>query len=209
MRHVLFLLLALCLTATACGEDGSTSTTPGRGVAVPGLVGQTLDYARGALEAVGLTADVVTAEGAGLPAGQVTQQVPAPGTVVAAGSRVVVKVAAGGTAPTFAGTTTTTPTAPTTAASTTTGPDPASTSTTPPALMPDVVCWNLQDAQDEIQRAGVFWSQSRDATGAGRRQIIDANWLVVDQEPAPGTPIAEGEPLLMVVNYGEANPCGL
>ncbi len=75
--------------------------------------------------------------------------------------------------------------------------------------MPDVVCRNLQDAQNEIQRSGVLLSFSEDATGAGRNQVVDSNWLVVRQTPAPGAPIAEGEPLLYAVKYGEANPCGL
>jgi len=76
------------------------------------------------------------------------------------------------------------------------------------SLMPDVVCWNLQDAQDEIQRAGKFWSRSQDATGAGRHQMIDSNWLVVAQEPPAGTPIGDSDPLLYVVKYDEPNPCG-
>jgi hypothetical protein len=76
-------------------------------------------------------------------------------------------------------------------------------------MMPNVVCRNLQEAQDTIQRAGVFFSRSRDATGQGRAQIIDNNWLVVRQEPAPGTPITENQPILYVVKYGETNPCGI
>ena len=75
--------------------------------------------------------------------------------------------------------------------------------------MPDVMCRNLQEAQDTIQRAGVFFSRSEDATGADRNQVIDSNWLVVGQTPAPGSPIGEGDAVLSVVKYGEANPCGL
>lgn len=78
-------------------------------------------------------------------------------------------------------------------------PPPAATS----PLMPDVVCMNLQDAQDYIQTLGVFYSRSVDATGEGRSQIVDSNWLVVDQSPAPGTPFGEGEAVLAVVKYGE------
>jgi hypothetical protein len=73
--------------------------------------------------------------------------------------------------------------------------------------MPDVVCMNLQDAQDTIQTTGVFFSRSRDATGEGRHQIIDSNWQVVAQTPAPGTPIGEFEAVLDVVKYGEPSPC--
>ncbi|MGV9827854.1 PASTA domain-containing protein [Gordonia sp. NPDC003429] len=73
--------------------------------------------------------------------------------------------------------------------------------------MPDVVCMNLQAAQDRIQEAGVFFSRSTDATGEGRHQILDRDWIVVAQDPTPGTPISEGEPNLSVVKMGEPNPC--
>ncbi len=74
--------------------------------------------------------------------------------------------------------------------------------------MPDVVCMNLQDAQDRIQaETDVFYSESFDATGQGRNQIIDSNWLVVSQSPDPGTAIGEGDANLGAVKYGEPNPC--
>jgi hypothetical protein len=75
-------------------------------------------------------------------------------------------------------------------------------------LMPDVVCMDLQAAQDEIQDHGVFLSRSEDASGEGRRQIWDRNWVVVDQSPAPGTPIGEGDAILYVLKDGEPNDCG-
>jgi hypothetical protein len=73
--------------------------------------------------------------------------------------------------------------------------------------MPDVVCMNLQDAQDEIQDHGVFFSKSVDATGDDRRQIIDSNWIVVAQTPAAGDKIGEGDALLSVVKTDEPNDC--
>ncbi|WP_260870325.1 PASTA domain-containing protein [Gordonia paraffinivorans] len=73
--------------------------------------------------------------------------------------------------------------------------------------MPNVVCMNLQDAQDTIQEAGVFYSRSKDATGQGRSQILDRNWIVVGQTPGPGTPFGEGEAVLSVVKIGEPNDC--
>ncbi len=73
--------------------------------------------------------------------------------------------------------------------------------------MPDVVCMGLQAAQDEIQDHGVFFSRSEDATGEGRMQIMDSNWIVVDQMPAPRSPIGEGEAILYVVKIDEPNPC--
>jgi hypothetical protein len=71
--------------------------------------------------------------------------------------------------------------------------------------MPDVVCHVGQDALDEIQEAGVFFSRSEDATG--RAQVLDRNWIVVAQSPRPGVLIGEGDAMLSVVKYGEPNSC--
>lgn len=76
-----------------------------------------------------------------------------------------------------------------------------------PAIMPAVVCMNLQVAQDTIQTAGVFFSRSDDATGQGRFQLDDSNWIVVGQTPAPGAPIGEFDAVLSVVKIGEPNTC--
>ena len=112
------------------------------------------------------------------------------------------------TTPTFAETTTVPPTtaAPTTVAPTTAAPTTAAP--TPEAFMPDVVCMNLQEAQDFIQsETGVFLSLSEDATGGGRMQMIDSNWIVVAQRPAVGTPIGEGDAVLSAVKLTEPNDC--
>ncbi|NEW29143.1 PASTA domain-containing protein [Nocardia cyriacigeorgica] len=103
---------------------------------------------------------------------------------------------------------------------TSTAPIPAAPSessgapTAPPASaapkkvpMPSVVCMNLQAAQDQIQAAGVFFSRSEDATGAGRMQVMDRNWVVVSQTPGPGEPVGEGEAVLSVVKIGEPGDC--
>jgi hypothetical protein len=66
---------------------------------------------------------------------------------------------------------------------------------------------NLQAAQNLIQDNGVFFSRSEDATGEGRLQAIDSNWVVVGQTPEPGTPITEGDAVLSVVKIGESSPC--
>ncbi|WP_168700267.1 PASTA domain-containing protein [Gordonia paraffinivorans] len=93
------------------------------------------------------------------------------------------------------------------------GPARRSQTETPPPpttgapIMPDVVCMNLQDAQDRIQEAGVFFSRSEDATGRRRSQILDRNWIVVSQTPSPGTPFGEGEAVLAVVKIGEPHDC--
>ncbi|ALG84208.1 PASTA domain-containing protein [Gordonia phthalatica] len=75
------------------------------------------------------------------------------------------------------------------------------------AVMPNVVCMNLQDAQNAIQKAGVFFSRSKDASGQGRRQVLDRNWIVVAQTPDAGSPVGEGEAVLSAVKIGEPNPC--
>ena len=76
-----------------------------------------------------------------------------------------------------------------------------------PAIMPDVVCQNLQDAQDEIERAGEFFSRTDEASGQGRAQLIDRNAVVVAQTPAPGSPVGEAEAILSAVKVGEPNSC--
>lgn len=110
--------------------------------------------------------------------------------------------------------TTTGEVSPTTVPTTTTAAPPAPTTAADPAEgaaagpMPEVVCLDLQSAQDLIQkRAGVFLSLSEDATGAGRQQIIDRNWVVVAQRPAAGTPIGEGDAVLSVVKQTEDHSC--
>ncbi len=120
-----------------------------------------------------------------------------------------VETTASSTAPTTASTTA----QPSVASSSSDAPD--STSNANPLggnspedfLMPDVICMNLQEAQDEIQDHGVFLSKSEDATGEDRMQMNDSNWVVVDQTPAPGTPIEEGEAVLQVVKYDDPHPC--
>ena len=71
-------------------------------------------------------------------------------------------------------------------------------------LMPNVLCMNLQEAQDEIQDHGVFISRSQDASGQDRFQMNDSNWIVIDQSPSVGTRIGEGDAMLSVVNIGES-----
>lgn len=73
--------------------------------------------------------------------------------------------------------------------------------------MPNVVCMNLQDAQNAIQAAGVFFSRSEDASGRGRSQMVDSNWIVVGQTPSAGAEFTEGEAMLSAVKIGEPNPC--
>ena len=55
--------------------------------------------------------------------------------------------------------------------------------------MPNLVGRGLQNAQDAIQALTgdpLFVTRSHDATGAGRRQILDRDWKVCDQNIPPG-----------------------
>ncbi len=73
--------------------------------------------------------------------------------------------------------------------------------------MHNVVCMDLQLAQDTIQEAGVFFSRSDDATGQGRAQVLDRNWIVIAQTPDAGSTVGELEAVLSVVKDTEPNPC--
>lgn len=54
-------------------------------------------------------------------------------------------------------------------------------------LVPDVVGKNHQEAQDLLQAAGFYNLGEEDATGQGRKLLLDRNWVVVDQTPKGGT----------------------
>lgn len=73
--------------------------------------------------------------------------------------------------------------------------------------MPDVICMGLQAAQDEIQDHGVFFSDSEDATGQDRLQLLDRNWVVVGQQPPAGSSMADVTPILSVVRWSEEHDC--
>ena len=55
--------------------------------------------------------------------------------------------------------------------------------------MPEVVGMVLQDAQDQLQSMGSFLMDQTDARGWGRLQILDSNWKVCSQDPAPGATV--------------------
>jgi hypothetical protein len=71
---------------------------------------------------------------------------------------------------------------------TTTGAVPASRGAGRPssASLPNLVGRGLQYAQDAAQAAGFFNLASHDALGRGRHQILDRDWKVCFQSPAPG-----------------------
>ena len=73
----------------------------------------------------------------------------------------------------------------------------------PNVVMVDVLCMNLQDAQNLIQDQGVFLSRSKDASGQDRNQIYDRNWIVVGQNIPTGDAIGENEVVLSVLREDE------
>jgi beta-lactam-binding protein with PASTA domain len=71
-------------------------------------------------------------------------------------------------------------------------------------VVPNVVCVDLQKAQDMLQAAGFFILWSEDATGQGRQQLVDRNWVVVRQSVAPGErPERLTRITLSAVQFGE------
>lgn len=52
-------------------------------------------------------------------------------------------------------------------------------------VMPSYIGENLQDAQNDVQTQGIFYSRSHDLLGS-RFQVIDSNWQVCSQTPAAG-----------------------
>ncbi|RMI41625.1 PASTA domain-containing protein [Actinomadura harenae] len=58
--------------------------------------------------------------------------------------------------------------------------------------MPNVVGMNHQKAQNLMQSRGLRNLAERDATGRGRKLLIDRNWVVVRQIPTPGARVSSG-----------------
>jgi len=52
--------------------------------------------------------------------------------------------------------------------------------------MPNVVGQNLQLSQDQLQALGSYLMDQTDAAGLNRIQVLDSNWRVCTQSPAPG-----------------------
>ena len=84
---------------------------------------------------------------------------------------------------------------------------PASTPTRTSAKLikvPDVSGMNHQDAQDAMQRAGLYNLREVDGTGRGRALVIDRNWRQTGQDPAPGTEVpADAVITLTAVKYDD------
>ncbi|MGW3654758.1 hypothetical protein ACWD6R_03125 [Streptomyces sp. NPDC005151] len=72
------------------------------------------------------------------------------------------------------------------------------------AELPNVVGMDLQAAQDTAQAAGFFLLDDQDASGQGRLQILDRNWTVCSQDPAPGMHPTSGLVTLYAVKDTES-----
>ncbi len=70
--------------------------------------------------------------------------------------------------------------------------------------LPGMVGENLQFAQDHAQAAGFFLLDDQDASGLGRLQVMDRNWTVCSQEPAPGTYPVDTKVTCYAVKVGES-----
>ena len=86
-----------------------------------------------------------------------------------------------------------TQTVPTTTEPSPTSPSPGTEAAAPASwMMPDLVGKDLQAAQDAIQALTgnpLFVTSSSDATGQGRAQVVDSNWMVCSQNVRPGDTI--------------------
>jgi beta-lactam-binding protein with PASTA domain len=71
-------------------------------------------------------------------------------------------------------------------------------------VVPNVVCAELQAAQDALRASGFLLITSTDGTGQGRLAVLDRNWVVIGQSAAPGTkPGLTTHIELTIVKYGE------
>ncbi|WP_405393437.1 PASTA domain-containing protein [Microbispora hainanensis] len=67
-----------------------------------------------------------------------------------------------------------------------------------------MVGMNLQAAQDKLQAAGFYVLDDQDATGQGRFQVFDRNWVVTRQKPAAGRKISTDTLVVLYAKkYGE------
>jgi PASTA domain len=173
-------LLGIALLGAGCGSDAvntppTTVTQPpitmsadpsSNAATAPDVVGKRLSEAVELLAAAGYPkVDTVDATGQARPIVEpinwiVQSQEPPAGSPASPGTAVTLSVAK--------------PT------------DGAGPTSTVDGVVPNVVCADLQSAQDMLQAAGFFNLSSEDATGQGRTQLIDRNWVVIRQSTGPG-----------------------
>ena len=77
-----------------------------------------------------------------------------------------------------------------------------------PGRLPNLMCFDLQEAQDSLQTAGFWKFTTEDASGEGRNQVVDRNWTVVGQRPGPGPNMPKStEILLRALKDDDPKPC--
>jgi hypothetical protein len=180
-------------TPPTCGrpEEAPGFETPARAGVVPDTTCMDLRLAEDKALAAGY-ADLSSEDGTGRGRHQwvhrnwvVVGQNPAPGTKAKPGSRVVFRVLAYGD-----------PGAP---------PPPDRNR---PGPIPKLACFDLQEAQDTLASAGFTRMGKEDATGRGRRPVVDRHWTVTGQDPAPGGNYRKStRVVLKAVMDGEASSC--
>jgi hypothetical protein len=76
--------------------------------------------------------------------------------------------------------------------------------TAEPGVVPDVVCKDLQDAQDLLTAAGFRYAVAVDESGKNRSTFFPRDWIVIFQSEAAGAkPPATQRITLRVVRYAE------
>jgi beta-lactam-binding protein with PASTA domain len=71
-------------------------------------------------------------------------------------------------------------------------------------IVPDVVCLDLQEAQDAMRGAGFFVVIAKDGLGGRRYPLVDRNWIVLGQSAKAGSsPEKSATIQLTVVKFGE------
>ena len=74
------------------------------------------------------------------------------------------------------------------------------------ATLPDFTGVIHQEAQDTAQAVGFYNLHEQDASGQGRMLILDRNWTVCSQSPAPGLYLVTQPVTLRSVKVGELCP---
>src|SRR5207244_13400813 len=73
-----------------------------------------------------------------------------------------------------------------------------------PGEAPNNLCMYLRLARDKSHAAGYYTLRSQDATGRGRHQFWDRNWVVISQSPAAGAKAPPGTRIVFgVLAYGD------
>lgn len=88
---------------------------------------------------------------------------------------------------------------PTRRASATATSAPSSKHTSSKVVVPNGIGLNYQQAQDLWRGSGLVVLPAIDATGANRLPVLDRNWVVLAQKPAPGSKVDVGAEITATV----------